>query len=99
VSVFLQDGKFLVKAGGIFSLCNKSWKILALGIWNSKLVQMFLVTHAVHCLFNIVMQNSWLINWIAYCFVRHAWCALFDLFCDRKFVLEAVGILSWCNYS
>ena len=90
MSVFLQDGKFVVKAGGILSLCNKSWKILALGIWNSKLVQMFLVTHAVHCLFNIVMQNSWLINWIAYCFVRHAWCALFDLFCDRKFVLEAV---------
>ena len=62
-------------------------------------VQMLFGTHAVHCLFYLVMENSWLINWIAYCFARHAWYALFDLFCDRKFVLEAVGILSWCNYS
>ena len=96
---FLARWKFLVKAGGILNLSNYSCKILAWGIWNSKLVQMFFGTHAVHCLFYLVMENSWLINWIAYCFVRHAWCALFDLFCDRKFVLEAVWTLSLCNYS
>ena len=107
VSVFLHDGKFLVKACGIHSLCNYSWKLLAWGIWNSKLVQMFFGTHAVHCLFYLVMVNSSLINWIAFFFVTHACCAISFLLAWWKnlgwgrwtFELVAGELLSLCNNS
>ena len=33
------------------------------------------------------------------CFHRHIWFALSVFFCDGKFLLEAVGILSLSNYS
>ena len=50
LSVFLHDGKFLVKAGGILSLRNYSWSIgfhiVVLG------------THGVLRLFYFVMENA-----------------------------------------
>ena len=68
-------------------------------------------THGLHCLFSIVMENScsrhlefWacpnILDQLELdCFVRHAWFALSVFFCDGKFLLEAVGILSLFNYS
>ena len=48
---------------------------------------------------NFELVQLFLINWSADCFARHAWCSLSVLFRDGKFLLEAVGILSLCNYS
>ena len=53
LSVFLRDGKFLLKAGGILSLCNFSLKI--------RLEIVLLRMHGVHyLLFSFVMENAWL---------------------------------------
>ena len=52
----------------VCTVCFLSWwKILAWGIWNFELVQIFLInwnwivllgTHGLHCLFSFVMENS-----------------------------------------
>ena len=102
-SVFLRDGKFFDGAGGILRLCKFSLKM--------RLDILLLRTHGVHFLFCCVMEKSWLRqvqfractlileNYIGDCFVTHAWYALFFFLHDEKFLVEAGGILSLCNYS
>ena len=53
LSVFLRDGKFCVEAGGLFSLCIFSLKLLEI---------VLLHVHGVHCVFSFVMENSCLMQ-------------------------------------
>ena len=48
---------------------------------------------------NFDLVQLFLISWSANCFARHAWFALSVLCHDRKFLLEAVGILGLYIYS
>ena len=113
MSVFFRDGKFLLEAVGILSLfkyssahlvhCRLSsrWKIVAWGRCNFELVQTMWGTHGVHHLFSCMSENSLLgqVELRACAIFTHAWSPQCVFFRDGKFLLEAGGILSLCNYS
>ena len=90
--IFFHDEKILLEAGGILSLCNYSWKL------DCRL----LCTNGVHCLFTLLMRNSYLrqLEFRA-CSknVRHEWCLLSVFLRDGKFLPKAGGNLSLWNFS
>ena len=66
-----------------------------------ELVQIFLDTHGVHCLFNCMIY--WLIGeFLSFhndvLFLEHSGCVLSVYLCDGKLSGEAVGISSLCNF-
>ena len=101
VSVFFCDRKCLLEVTRILSLWKYSWSI--------RLWIVFQRTHGVKLWWKNGAWGSWIfelvwilwINWIAYCFPRHAWCAVSVFVCDWKHLLDAVGLLSlWkCSWS
>ena len=52
-----------------------------------------------HCLFYLVMENSWFINLMTDCFVPHALGALFDLFVTEKLFLRQLELRAGASTS
>ena len=90
-------------------LARVSWNFKVVQIFLVNQI-VLLGTHGLHYLFSFVMEKLctrllefWapkiLLNyWNTDCLNWHAWFALFVFFCDGKFLLKAVGILSLINW-